>query len=115
MNREIKFRAGDGQKMVSPDYITREGIAYWYEDGVLCSSDVIMEWTGLEDKDGVEIHEGDILKVSWDTVVSVYFDKDHLAFRVKNKEGFDKDYNYYGNFDKIEIIGNIYEHPELLK
>lgn len=85
-----------------------------------------MQCTGLKDKNGKLIYEGDILK-------EAYFDTDKGEFDFSNiKIGYDEKYcSYYQQsigydykeafpeFDfkeeNIEVIGNIYENPELLK
>ena len=111
--KQIKFRAWDGTKMVSPDYITRENIAYWHEDSILCSSKIIMQYTGLKDENRVEIFEGDILKIAAKFIGIVKYKRSDLI--IESKEG--KLY-YFSEFisDFIyQAIGNIYENKELLK
>jgi hypothetical protein len=58
------------------------------------------EYTGLKDKNDKEIYEGDILDFEDDRIVVYWAD------------GF---YPKHGMYDECEIIGNIYETPELLK
>ena len=60
--REIKFRVWNGECMISPDYIDREGVAHWHENSIPESSKELMQYTGLKDKKGNEIFEGDIIK-----------------------------------------------------
>lgn len=83
---------------------------------------ILMQWTGLLDKNGVEIYEGDILKLwvgdkpktvgnitwgGWEyTVTMEVAGKDKTNYFGYNSEDIDP--------DKIEVIGNIYENPDLL-
>lgn len=112
-NREIKFRAWDisdkdkGAYMLGPYNLT---------DSIFNNKDIrsmiLMQYTGLKDKNGKEIYEGDILKehgiVAWN-------DEGHRwsAIDLKwndRKEWHDLDYLT----SPFEIIGNIYENPELI-
>ncbi|PTF03750.1 hypothetical protein BUY45_07110 [Staphylococcus devriesei] len=72
---------------------------------------VIMISTGLKDKNGTEIYEGDIVKNIYDEIYVVkWFDADfHLE--EKYNGGFDYLELYSG--DNKKVIGNIYENPEL--
>ncbi len=81
-----------------------------HKDYILC------QYTGLKDKNGKEIYEGDILKVSrtpvpwyvgWDIKKAkycfLYYPEGTPAFNITTT-----------NMKKYEILGNIYENPELL-
>lgn len=89
---------------------------YWNKDAIL------MQSTGLKDKNGVEIFEGDVVK----NLVDNGFDYvDGFGVVRFQQGGFVIDYNnldtefewlYYAQDEgEIEIIGSIYENPELLE
>ena len=68
----------------------------------------LMQFTGLHDKNGKEIYEGDIL--NFDYPMEVIWAMGSWA--VKAEKG---DSLLYGYTNEGEVIGNIYENPELLK
>lgn len=72
---------------------------------------VLMQSTGLKDKNGKLIYEGDIVKTS-KGVANVEYDNTYAYFGLTNfltVFSFDKFIN-----EEIEVIGNIYENPELI-
>jgi uncharacterized phage protein (TIGR01671 family) len=139
MKRQIKFRAWDGEQMhynIVPwqwDFVISLA---WHKcekstgTGILGSGGPtgeflvpgirfkeLMQFTGLHDKNGKEIYEGDIIKpdnsryackVTWsDKYASFVLTREGWAFR-----------HYFGEAcdpEDFEVIGNIYENPELLE
>ena len=69
---------------------------------------ILMQVTGLKDKNGIEIYEGDVWEIKFKDPLEGLITKRHL---VEYKDGYLKRFKY----DIGEIIGNIYENPELLK
>lgn len=114
---EVKFRAWDGEKMISPDYISRTGSAHWKENSIPCCTDKVMQFTGLNDFRLRQIFEGDIIlwKVNdVERIAPVYYDELQACFWMGKdvKTGHlvlnDWQRGYY------EVIGNIYQNPDLL-
>ena len=120
-NREIKFRAWDATKKMWLDYDYVLNMSVW----TLTAKDsiwLISQFTGLKDKNGVEIYEGDILSYGGKWRAPVDFGE------LKFSGDYDGD-DYYGlgfrvgsepldpRGEPLEyiVIGNIYENPELLK
>ena len=117
--REIKFRAWDGEQMISPDYIDRKGFACWKENSIPTSTDRVMQYTGLKDKNGKEIYEGDIVKDGLSPRVVEF--KQHQSSSYGHGDSSTTWYTgfafyFWGGLEgDVEVIGNIHENPELLK
>ena len=120
MNRVIKFRAwfddNKSQHMfcVGDEFGTSHPLdcCRYAQQGQPVT---LMQFTGLHDKNGVEIYEGDIVQDHIGTGVVEW----HIAaFKVNYRDGWAKwfyDYTLKGELESIEVIGNMYQNPELLK
>lgn len=88
-----------------------DGVSFQY-----CADDIIlMQSTGLKDKNGKEIFEGDILASDNYPVNGVVEFRANLGMWVNLLKSYSY-YEYLGNVaNSREIIGNIYENPELLE
>ena len=87
--------------------------------------ETVGQYTGITDDNGKKIFEGDILGITnddpdYDYITKVYLDCDTLCVDV---QGQDYDYTSIGfaieiwndECDQVEVIGNIYDNPELLE
>ena len=112
--RESKFRTWDGLRM------TKSGIMFNSTTGHLLAiaNQPLMQYTGLLDKNGKEIYEGDI--VSFNTSYELDNDDCSGITEVKwiEKEAgffpFTLNNRWRCDVENVEVIGNIYENPELL-
>lgn len=114
MSREIKFRIWDCQcKEMSFDSST------WDFDIFKAPDVVVMQFTGLKDKNGREIYEGDVLHTDVKNMDGslnwvVEWDETQLEFDfVGIGHSFSSCHNQVD--EECEVIGNIYSNPEILK
>lgn len=157
MNREIKFRAwhkankemwaaqdliDNGYNLYADGRIEYHLLSYLNNTVFACEEFILMQFTGLHDKNGKEIWDGDILKpvFPYSNLIShlaqvVTWEKSSASFVLFNSysksigcyciRGFlggkdrpselDGRYSSSNVCEEFEVLGNIYEHPELLK
>lgn len=118
MGREIKFRAWDTEtKEMNFDFLNKHWLRVCIESPYV----ELMQYTGLTDKNGEGIYEGDILQIpdlyetpenTSTTYHTAAVDFEEYGFRVDGNQ-LCEDYQYIS--DECEVIGNIYENPELLE
>lgn len=123
-----KFRAWYGAEMYDEPVI-HNGEFYldWRDfiDDNAYDGAILMQSTGLKDKNGVEIFEGDVVKCYTVTekdeceYVGVVCFKDFSFVIVDEKDTYDPLWNYKSGFvgeeTEIEIIGNVYQNSELVE
>lgn len=117
--REIKFRAYgptgmtffDNEQAAHDQYIAHHlmlMMANKHPQG----KDLLMQYTGLKDKNGVEIYEGDIISAPHDFGPAGFSER---KFKVHfSQELGSYQWNYW-LMESAEVIGNIHENPELLE
>ena len=121
--REIKFRAWDGEKM-SSSFTLRQALYRtdtWDDFGENWDG-TFMQYTGLKDRNGVEIYEGDVIRfpdLSAFHCGLVEFDAGeyHLICKDGNKFMFGENADHSLGYTAVverEVIGNIHNNPELL-
>ena len=122
--REIKFRAWDVDnktwinlwilrftkdgEVMAVEELSGDGDSDIFAPGQI----VLCQFTGLKDKNGKEIYEGDILyNEEWKTKTEVKFKEGAFNPLVE----IESDETTWSLPDEFEVIGNIYENPELLR
>ena len=113
----------DDEKAYIKNYLSYTVSNYMFEDIEL------MQYTGLHDKNGKEIYEGEIIKIKYRKgfkfgepiyeifIAKVNYNSAYTSFVTENcnPENICHECENLGDYKDIEVIGNIYENPELLK
>ena len=118
MTRLIKFRAWDKEIKVMRSWVQERsgnqplGHFFTRQDYEL------MQFTGLLDKNGKEIYEGDICKMGWEgheIIAPMIWNSEKAQFGLDATVDFESPEHIKDVPTRPEVIGNIYENPELLK
>jgi len=129
--RKINFRAWHREKQMMCDVIAVGVMDGWVDIMPAPDSswttdldDVeLMQFTGLLDKNGVEIYESDVIEIIWEwdgkrTIHEVYWGGEYPAFDLRPTTG-DESNNLHSLMvcreNEIAVIGNIHQNPDLLE
>ncbi|MDY3445527.1 YopX family protein [Riemerella anatipestifer] len=134
MNREIKFRAWDGKKMLY-NVAVNGSTAFYIPSGLRCHCAVniedyleIMQYTGFKDKNEKSIYEGDILRDEDDLIcIAIYIKEwgmfaavtvdEYKAYQAIGIPALDEEFIWTFPIENgaFKITGNIYENPKILE
>jgi len=126
-DRKIKFRAWDKTRKLFIDVPDLRDLLFGYGNNYDYTNgdDVeIMQYTGLKDRNGVEIYEGDLIENDVGRVCSVVWHEFRASFDCSfvsdNPDCAYKPMKDYGFAPalwsiKVKVIGNIHENPDLVK
>lgn len=125
MNREKKSRAfQDGRFIYQKSSMVQDALKFWKSLYYDLDQKFINDFTGLTDKNGNEIYEGDIMSCPFSHGVKnrkeknyncfVYWSDYNVGFVILIPKNLGS-YRRIPTFQQCEVIGNIFQNPELIK
>ncbi|MCF0163626.1 MAG: hypothetical protein HUJ88_13805 [Fusobacterium necrophorum] len=105
--REFKFKVWDKKFKM---WLKRFNVDLSDTDTYILSAVELCQYTGLKDENGVEIYEGDIVR-TFGKLFVVFYSQEHVGYLLKDIDGCLETIRSY----RVEVLGNIYENPELLE
>ena len=120
---EFKLRAWDDYGKIMFNSISEmaefeEHLIYWLNNAAY----VLMRYTGSTDKNGKDIFQEDIVKVlgknEEEYITNIFYQDGGLFIEVHDNSEYDYTsvaYSLINDIEEIEVIGNTYQNPELLK
>ena len=122
--REIEFRAKNTKDVWVSGYLEREDLIYDqnYDCSILIQINTLGQYTGLKDKNGTKIFEGDVLigdipelLGSQNLIGVVEYQESAFIVKFPNRESWQIQKVGFCSFINYRVIGNIYDNPELIK
>lgn len=120
--KEIKFRAWNkviNEMSKTSIYITKTGRVINTRGDDISKNIILLQFTGLCDRKGQEIYEGDILKLKQSGIGRVVWDKKKMGFywiqKPYKEHEFMSGVQEFDGIKGIEIIGNVFQNKDLLE